>query len=129
MSEIVNSKEAFKNLKPPIKQVLIHDADMIVNIRMFTVGQWEQVVKYLQKEADLENLLVVLTLSLCDENAELLFALEETDSLANLSIDAVKALVQEILSFNRLTPDAQEDLVKNSEAALSGETFLSSPES
>lgn len=126
---LIDTKEAFKSLKPPVKQVDIPDTDVSVYIRMFTVGQRQQVMDYCQQDETLGNLLAILTLSLCDKDGNLIFLPEEKDALEMLSMQAATELVQEVLNFNRMTTDAQEDLVKNSEAATSGETSSPSVES
>lgn len=126
---IISTKEAFKNLKPPVKRVNIPDTGASAYIRMFTVGQRQQVIDYCQQDETLGNLLAILTLSLCDEDGNLIFLPEEKEALETLSMQAATELVQEVLNFNRMTTDAQEDLVKNSEAASSGETSSPSVES
>lgn len=123
------TKEGFQTLKPPVKEIDIPDSNGLTTfIRMFTVGQREEVMEYLNRENNLDNLLSILTLSLCDADGNLFFEPDEKADLQGLTLDATKKMVVAVLDFNRLSKDAEEDLVKNSEAAQSGETSLPLPE-
>lgn len=94
------------------KKINIADFNGDIYIRQITVGEQEQIAKYLEKEKG-NNMALSFIFGVCDEKGNRLFTIDDLEKINQINFKAMLSVIKEINKLNGLD-EKSETHEKNS---------------